>query len=64
MVGQNRLYRRDFLKAASGGVAGLLGASAGVARAQEATPAPAASTGKTIRVLVVGDPFQFALDKI
>ena len=58
------LDRRDLLKAA-GGAAGLLAArSAGTAAAQDATPAAAPSTGKTIRVLVVGDPFQFSLEKI
>lgn len=62
MIGQNRIYRRDLLKAASGGAAGLLAARAGAARAQEATPA--AATGETIRVLVVGDPFQFALEAV
>ena len=58
------LDRRDLLKAA-GGAAGLLAArSAGTAAAQDATPPAAPSTGKTIRVLVVGDPFQFSLEKI
>ncbi len=64
MIGRNTgLYRRDFLKGAAGGAAGLLGARAGVTRAQDATPA-AAGSGRTIRVLVVGDPFQFALEKV
>jgi multiple sugar transport system substrate-binding protein len=67
MAGQSRtLYRRDFLKGASVGAAALLAARSAAAQTPEATPsAPAASSsGKTIRVLVVGDPFQFALDKI
>ena len=64
MIGRNSsIYRRDFLKAAGGGAAGLLAARAGVARAQDATPAAAVpSTGKTIRGLVTGDPFQYALE--
>ena len=67
MARQSRtLIRRDFLKGASGGVAGLLAARSAAAQTPSAaTPAPASSSaGKTIRVLVVGDPFQFALDKI
>ena len=61
MTGRSRtLIRRDFLKAASGGVAGLLTARSATAQ----TPEAVAPTGKTIRVLVVGDPFQFALEKI
>ncbi len=59
------LFRRDLLKAGAGGVAGLLGARAAAAQtpvADEATAAP--STGRTIRVLVVGDPYQFALEKV
>lgn len=56
--GRSKLVRRDFLKAAAGGTAGLLGARSAAAQT------PAASTGKKIRVLTVGDPFQFALDKI
>ena len=64
MARQNRtLYRRDFLKAASGGVAALAGSPfGGGADARGRTRREL--TGKTIRVLVVGDPFQFALDKI
>jgi multiple sugar transport system substrate-binding protein len=57
------LIRRDFLKGASGGVAALLAARSAAAQTPEAAPA-SGSSGKTIRVLVVGDPFQFALDKI
>jgi ABC-type glycerol-3-phosphate transport system substrate-binding protein len=64
MAGRSKsLYRRDFLKGASGGVAALLAARSAAAQTPEAAPA-ASSAGKTIRVLVVGDPFQFALDKI
>jgi multiple sugar transport system substrate-binding protein len=62
MAGQSEtLFRRDFLKAAAGGVAGLVSSRAATAQTPEAT---SSSSGKTIRVLVVGDPFQFALDKI
>jgi len=68
MAGRNRtVIRRDFLKGASGGVASLLAARAASAQTPVAESSPAAAvpnTGKTIRVLVVGDPFQFALDKI
>jgi len=69
MAGRNgTLFRRDFLKGAAGGVAaGLLTARAAAAQTPAATPAaaPASSqAGKTIRVLVVGDPLQFALQKI
>ncbi len=68
MAGRNRtFFRRDFLKGAAGGVAGLLAARTAAAQTPAATPAaaPASSqAGKTIRVLVVGDPFQFALQKI
>jgi multiple sugar transport system substrate-binding protein len=63
VIGRNGLYRRDLLKGAAGGAAAMLGARAGVTRAQESTPA-AAGSGGTIRVLVVGDPFQFALEKV
>jgi multiple sugar transport system substrate-binding protein len=62
VIGRNGLYRRDLLKGAAGGAAAMLGARAGVTRAQESTPA--AGSGGTIRVLVVGDPFQFALEKV
>jgi multiple sugar transport system substrate-binding protein len=55
------LYRRDFLKAAAGGAAGLMASRSAVAQTPEAA---SSSAGKTIRVLVVGDPFQFALEKI
>ncbi|HEX5499240.1 MAG TPA: sugar ABC transporter substrate-binding protein [Thermomicrobiales bacterium] len=61
------IYRRDFLKGAAGGVAGLVAARSAAAQTPAASPAaaPASSAaGKTIRVLVVGDPFQFALAKI
>ncbi len=63
------LVRREILKGAAGGVAGLLAARSAAAQtpppAATPTTAPASSSaGKTIRVLVVGDPFQFALDKI
>lgn len=67
MAGRRRtLYRRDLLKGAAGGVAGLLAARSAAAQTPSAaTPAaPVPSTGKTIRVLVVGDPFQFALEKV
>src|SRR4051794_23991202 len=68
MAGRHRtVIRRDFLKGASGGVASLLAARAASAQTPVAESSPAAAvpnTGKTIRVLVVGDPFQFALDKI
>jgi multiple sugar transport system substrate-binding protein len=68
MAGQRRtLIRRDFLKGASGGVAGLLAARSAAAQTPEASPAAApasSSAGKTIRVLVVGDPFQYALEAI
>ncbi|MCC2628213.1 MAG: putative carbohydrate transporter, periplasmic binding protein [Thermomicrobiales bacterium] len=64
MARQGRtLVRRDFLKGASGGVAALLATRSAAAQTPEAAPA-SSSSGKTIRVLVVGDPFQFALDKI
>src|SRR5690242_3059860 len=68
MAARNRtLFRRDFLKGAAGGVAGLVAARTAAAQTPVASPAaaPASSqAGKTIRVLVVGDPFQFALQKI
>jgi len=59
------LVRRDFLKAAAAGGAGLVGARSAAAQTP-ATPAsaPASSSGETIRVLVVGDPFQFALEAV
>ena len=62
MTGRNRsLIRRDFLKGASGGVAALLAARSAAAQTPSAaTPAAASSSsGKTIRVLVVDDPFQY-----
>lgn len=63
MAGRSKtLLRRDFLKGASGGVAALMAARA--ARAQTPVSEPVPSTGKTIRVLVVGDPFQYALEKV
>ncbi len=60
------LIRRDLLKGAAGGVAGLISAQSARAQTPEAAPAAptVAPTGKTIRVLVVGDPFQFALEQI
>jgi multiple sugar transport system substrate-binding protein len=64
MPARNRaIIRRDFLKGATGGVAALLAARS--AAAQTPAPEPASSSaGKTIRVLVVGDPFQYALEKV
>jgi multiple sugar transport system substrate-binding protein len=66
MTGRNRtLIRRDFLKGASGGVASLLAARAAGAQTPVASPAAAVpNTGKTIRVLAVTDPFEYALDKV
>jgi len=67
MAGQSRtLIRRDFLKGASGGVAGLLAARSAAAQTPSAaTPAATSSSaGKTIRVLVVNDPFDYSLQAI
>ncbi|MCX6041493.1 MAG: extracellular solute-binding protein [Caldilinea sp.] len=60
---QSRVSRRQFLKAAAGSAAllGLAGCVAPVAPAGSSAPAAAVDS---IRVLVVGDPFQFALEKI
>jgi multiple sugar transport system substrate-binding protein len=64
MSARNRaLIRRDFLKGASGGLAALLAARSAAAQTPAAEPA-SSSAGKTIRVLVVGDPFQYALEKV
>ena len=64
MAGQRKtLYRRDFLKVATGGVAGLVASRSAAAQTPEAAPA-ASSAGKTIRVLVTDDPFQYALGAI
>src|SRR5215212_4777810 len=67
MAGRSRtLIRRDFLKGASGGVAGLLASRSAAAQTPSAaTPAAASSSaGKTIRVLVVNDPFDYSLQAI